>query len=72
MADILTLTGKHALITGGTEGAGAAPEALFRELGAQVLTTARRPLGDLPTDLRIAADLTTLDGCKTVASAVQT
>ncbi|WP_231558987.1 SDR family oxidoreductase [Paracoccus sp. PAMC 22219] len=44
--------------------------ALFRDLGARVLTTARRPAA-LPDDLFIAADLTTLPGCETVAAAVQ-
>lgn len=71
MSDFLTLTGKRALITGGTQGAGAATVALFRALGAQVLTTARKPSGDLPDDLFIAADLTTMEGCEAVAAAVQ-
>ncbi len=39
--NFLTLKGKRALITSGTKGAGAATVQLFRELGAQVLTTAR-------------------------------
>lgn len=71
MSGFLTLTDKRALITGGTQGAGAATVALFRELGAQVLTTARKPT-DLPDDLFVAADLTTIEGCVTVAEAVQT
>jgi NAD(P)-dependent dehydrogenase (short-subunit alcohol dehydrogenase family) len=54
MEDFLTLAGKRALITGGTHGAGAATGVLFRDLGAQVLTTARKPFGDLPTNLFIA------------------
>lgn len=70
MTGFLTLQGKRALITGGTQGAGAATVALFRDLGARVLTTARRP-ADLPDDLFIAADLTTLPGCETVAAAVR-
>ncbi len=70
MTGFLNLQGKRALITGGTQGAGAATVALFRDLGARVLTTARRP-ADLPDDLFIAADLTTLAGCETVAAAVQ-
>ena len=42
MTGFLTLQGKRALITVGTEGAGAATVVLFRDLGAEVLTTARR------------------------------
>lgn len=72
MSTFLTLKDKRALITGGTQGAGAATVALFSELGAQVLTTARKPPADLPDDLFIAADLTTLEGCEKVATAVQT
>lgn len=70
MPGFLTLKGKRALITGGTQGAGAATVALFRELGAQVLTTARKPV-DLPEDMFVAADLTTPEGCEAVAKAVQ-
>lgn len=70
MAGFLTLNGKRALITSGTKGAGAATVELFRELGAQVLTTARsRPEG-LPEALFVAADLTTEEGCARVAEAV--
>ena len=46
MTPFLTLEGRRALITGGTQGAGAATVALFRELGARVLTTARTKPGD--------------------------
>ncbi|QXI65359.1 3-oxoacyl-[acyl-carrier-protein] reductase FabG (plasmid) [Paracoccus marcusii] len=70
MTGFLTLQGKRALITGGTQGAGAATVALFRDLGAQVLTTARKA-ADLPDDLFVAADLTTLAGCDGVAAAVR-
>jgi NAD(P)-dependent dehydrogenase (short-subunit alcohol dehydrogenase family) len=42
MTPFLTLAGKRALITSGTRGAGAATVALFRDLGAEVLTSARR------------------------------
>lgn len=71
MSGFLALEGKRALITGGTQGAGAATVSLFRELGAGVLTTARKLPADLPEDLFIAADLTTPEGCDTVAKAVQ-
>ncbi len=71
MGDFLNLQGKRALITGGTQGAGAATVALFRNLGARVLTTARHAPGDLPGAEFVAADLTTLQGSETVAEAVQ-
>lgn len=71
MAQFLTLKGKRALITGGTQGAGAATVALFHELGAQVLTAARRPAAVLPAEMFVGADLTTLEGCEAVAEAVQ-
>ncbi|WP_198650794.1 MULTISPECIES: SDR family NAD(P)-dependent oxidoreductase [Devosia] len=59
MADFLNLTDKRVLITSGTRGAGAATVALFRELGARVLTTARTNAGALPEDMFVAADMTT-------------
>jgi NAD(P)-dependent dehydrogenase (short-subunit alcohol dehydrogenase family) len=60
LTGFLTLEGKRALITSGTRGAGAATVSLFRQLGAQVLTTARTKSDDLPDKLFFAADLTTL------------
>tara|TARA_B100002003_G_scaffold128855_1_gene119154 strand:- start:83 stop:862 length:780 start_codon:yes stop_codon:yes gene_type:complete len=71
MSGFLDLTGKRVLITSGTRGAGAATVALFRELGARVLTTARSRPEDLPEDLFVAADLTTPEGCETAARAVR-
>ena len=71
MSGFVSLSGKRALITGDTQGAGAATVALFRELGAQVLTTARSQPADLPDAMFVAADLTTPEGCGTVAAAVQ-
>ncbi|WP_119681603.1 SDR family oxidoreductase [Indioceanicola profundi] len=67
MSEFLTLKGKRALITSGTRGAGAATVDLFRELGAQVLTTARSRPETLPAELFVAADLTTEEGCAIVA-----
>ena len=70
MSPFLSLQGKRALITSGTRGAGAATVALFRELGANVLTTARsRPEG-LAEESFVSADLTSADGCNAVADAV--
>ena len=71
MSGFLTLKGKRALITGGTQGAGAATVALFRDLGAEVLTTARTRPDDLPPEMFVAADLTSLQNCTTVAEAVR-
>ncbi|QNU60637.1 SDR family oxidoreductase [Vreelandella titanicae] len=66
----LNLNGRRVLITGGSKGVGAAAVALFREEGAQVLTTARTRPADLPDELFVTADLTTAEGCATVANAV--
>ena len=71
MTELLTLNGKRALITSGTRGAGAATVALFQQLGARVLTTARSQPAAMPDEIFVAADLTTAVGCETVASAVQ-
>ncbi|TNC62870.1 SDR family oxidoreductase [Rubellimicrobium roseum] len=71
MQGFLSLAGKRALVTSGTKGAGAATVELFRELGAQVLTTARSRPEAMPEDLFVAADLTTPEGCATVANAVR-
>lgn len=71
MTGFVSLTGKRALVTSGTKGAGRATVALLRELGATVLTVARHaPVG--PADeLFVAADLTTAQGCAALAEAVQ-
>jgi len=64
----LGLSGRRALVTGGTKGVGAAVVDLLRENGANVVTTAR----SVPSDARppahyIAADITTAAGCALVA-----
>lgn len=62
---------KRALVTGGTKGIGQAVAARLREGGARVLTTARERPGDLAeTDLFVATDITTAEGCSKVADAV--
>ncbi|WCJ64971.1 SDR family oxidoreductase [Agrobacterium tumefaciens] len=71
MTQFLTLQGRRALITGGTSGAGAATVALFKELGASVLTTARKKPADLAGAAFVEADLTTTEGVKAVVDAVQ-
>ena len=71
MSDNLELDGRRALVTGGTKGIGEAVAARLRETGATVLTTARTRPGDLPDDLFVAAEITTAEGCATVADAVR-
>jgi NAD(P)-dependent dehydrogenase (short-subunit alcohol dehydrogenase family) len=70
MTPFLTLQGRRALITGGTLGAGAATVALFRDLGARVLATARNKPADFAGDSFVAADLTTEEGAQVVIDAV--
>jgi NAD(P)-dependent dehydrogenase (short-subunit alcohol dehydrogenase family) len=71
MSDQLELTGQRALVTGGTQGIGAAVVARLREAGAKVLTTARSMPSQFPhRDLFVAADVATLEGCTAVANAV--
>jgi len=71
MAPFLDLRGKRALVTSGTRGAGAATVRQFRDLGANVLTTARSRPDDVPERGFVAADLTTAEGCAAVATAVR-
>lgn len=71
MIPFISLEGKRALVTSGTRGAGAATLALFEELGARVLTTARGKPAGMPEAQFVAADLTTPEGCATVAEAVR-
>jgi NAD(P)-dependent dehydrogenase (short-subunit alcohol dehydrogenase family) len=70
MTPFLTLQGRRALITGGTLGAGAATVALFQELGARVLTTARTKPADFSGGAFVEADLTTEAGVRSVVDAV--
>ncbi|QDZ00647.1 SDR family oxidoreductase [Nitratireductor mangrovi] len=72
MIPFITLEGKRALVTSGTRGAGAATVRLLRELGAEVLTSARsRPARLDNSVLFVAADLTSAEGCETLAAAVE-
>ncbi len=67
----LQLTGQRALVTGGTKGLGAALVQSLREVGAQVMTTARsapeRPIEGMTY---VQADLTTAEGVTQLARAV--
>lgn len=71
MIPFLTLQGKRALVTSGTRGAGAATVALFRDLGAVVLTSARNFPASGPDPSFVAADLTTPEGCDRLVEAVR-
>jgi NAD(P)-dependent dehydrogenase (short-subunit alcohol dehydrogenase family) len=71
LIDPTELAGKRALVTGGTEGVGAAVAARLAAAGARVTTAARSPrrLDDLP-GLYVQADLGTADGARQLAEAV--
>jgi NAD(P)-dependent dehydrogenase (short-subunit alcohol dehydrogenase family) len=71
MTAFLSLEGKRAVVTSGTRGAGAATVALFRELGARVLTAARSRPDTLFGAMFVTADLTTPEGCATLAAAAR-
>src|SRR5258706_13823706 len=72
MSNGLELNGRRALVTGGTQGIGAAVVARLREAGAKVLTTARTTPAELPdADLFVAADVATAAGCAVVVDAVR-
>ena len=67
----LQLTGQRALVTGGTKGLGAALVQNLREVGAQVMTTARSaPERPLEGVTYVQADLTTAEGVSQLARAV--
>jgi NAD(P)-dependent dehydrogenase (short-subunit alcohol dehydrogenase family) len=62
--------GRRALVTGGTQGIGAAVVRRLRGAGATVFTTARRPPEALDQpDLFVAADVSTVEGAAAVAEA---
>jgi NAD(P)-dependent dehydrogenase (short-subunit alcohol dehydrogenase family) len=65
------LAGKRALVTGGTQGVGAAIVSRLGAAGAKVATVARaeRPSSDT-SDLFVRGDVTTPDGVRAVARAV--
>jgi hypothetical protein len=71
MSGDLQLSGFRALVSGGTKGVGEAVVARLSEAGVKVLTTARSR-GELSVDeMFVAADVTSAEGCKTIADAVR-
>jgi NAD(P)-dependent dehydrogenase (short-subunit alcohol dehydrogenase family) len=63
--------GRHVLVTGGTEGIGAATVARLRAAGAAVFVTARKTPSDLQhPQLFLAADVGSTEGASAVAEAV--
>jgi len=70
-ADREELAGKRALVTGGTQGVGAAIVSRLVVAGAKVATTARSERASSDTsDLFVRGDLSTPDGVRAVARAV--
>ncbi len=70
-ADPAEFAGRRVLVTGGTEGAGAAMVRRFAAAGARVATSARRPApAGLPAELFVRADLATPEGVAALAGAV--
>ncbi|SEI46359.1 SDR family oxidoreductase [Pseudomonas sp. NFR16] len=67
----LNLNGKRILVTGGTKGVGQAVVKLFSEQGARVLTSARQPSSELPDEMFVTADLSTLEGCDALVAATR-
>ena len=66
----LELNGKRVLVTAGTKGIGGAVTKLFQDFGANVIASARVCPTAFPENQFIAADLTTMDGCRAVVDAV--
>jgi len=63
----LELTGRRALVTGGTKGIGAAVVDVLRGAGVRVVTTARSvPVETIDGVRYVAADLSTSEGCAAV------
>lgn len=65
-----SLTGRRALVTGGTKGIGAAIVSRLTSAGARVATTARTAASSA-ADLFIQADISTDEGIAAITSAVQ-
>ncbi len=67
----LQLAGRRALVTAGTKGTGAAVVRSLTEAGVKIVATARSVPDGSPDGVHyIAADITTAEGCATVAKGV--
>lgn len=67
----LKMSGRRALVTGGTKGLGLAVVDALRNAGARIVATARSVPDSAPEDVSyVAADLTTAEGCRIAADAV--
>jgi len=67
----LQLTGRRALVTGGTKGVGAAVVEAFRDAGAHIVASARSAPGQTHNGVHfVSADLTTAEGARAVAAEV--
>ena len=72
MSSVSDLRDRKALVTGGTKGIGAAVSARLQQAGALVLATARTVPADAADGVFfVAADVTTAEGCATVAAAAR-
>lgn len=68
----IDLSGRRALVTGGSKGVGAAVVAALLEAGAIVMTAARTPPNNPPNGVHfVAADLMTPEGCRELALAAE-
>lgn len=66
------LAGRAFVVTGGTQGTGAATVRRLAAAGARVVTAARGPApDDLPAEQAIRADLTTNEGCDALVRAAR-
>jgi len=72
MGGWIDLSGRRALVTGGSKGVGAAAVKALLDAGAIVLTAARTLPDDLPDGVRfVVADLMTASGCRDLAHAAE-
>ena len=72
MSEWIDLSGRRALVTGGSKGVGAAAVTALLDAGAVVMTAARTRPDDLPDGVHfVVADLMTASGCHDLARAVE-